>query len=292
MVGKAFRMGKPGRCPERLVGFCSPYPTRPIYDDASADRFPEPRAGAGTCHDTIVHTEIEPEDPALGLKLVRSANSTLPQSVDRARLRVWNDTVERSADVALPPEGAARSVGVEVPGGIYDVALVVYSDRWNEAYAFADTTGVEVGANELTDLSLDLASVEAGPDYLLAQEIQVTPATSDLMLEAFFTTPELHPSLPNATLHYHPDAFMVLDSAAHRAALAPELDRYYVATLSGLSDPAFDDSVYFRVEAPLSDAWGDSLRAIAPSVVAGEKTYSAAITGGIVVTFVKRNIRW
>ena len=161
-------------------------------------------------------------------------------------------------------------MGAEVPGGIYDVALVVYSDHLNEAYAFADTTGVEVGANELTNLSLNVANVEAGPDYLLAREIQVTPATTDLMLEAFFSTPDLHPSLPNAILHYHPSAFTVPDSAAHHAAMTPEFDNHYIATLSGLSDPAFSDSVHFRVETPLRSVWGDSLRAIAPSVAGGK----------------------
>lgn len=244
------------------------------------------------CDETVIQTELEPAEPALGLELVRSVNTTLPSSVDRARLRVWNDAVERSVDVALPPEGAARTVGVEVPDGIYAVALVVYSDRWNEAYAFADTTGVEVDGNELARLSLDIASVAAGPDYLIAEEIQVKPEMGDLMLEAFFTTPNLHPQLPDATLHYHPGTFTAPDSAAHHTPMNPELNRYYVATLPGLSDPAFDDSVHFRVETPLNSAWGDSLRAIAPSVAEGEEAYSASLGGGIVVTFIERSTAW
>jgi hypothetical protein len=246
----------------------------------------------GACQDTVIQTDFAPEDPRLDLELVRSTNSTLPQAVDRARLRVWNGTIERHVDVALPSEGATRSMSVEVPSGMYDVALVVYSDQWNEAYAFADTTGVEVNANELSELSLDLAGVAAGPDYLIAQEIQVTPETGNLLLDAFFTTSALNPSLPNATLHYHPDAFTMPDSAVYHATMTPELDSYYIATLSGLSDPAFGDSVHFRIVTPLNSLWGDSLRAIAPSVAGSEHAYTATLSGGIVVTFIERSVVW
>lgn len=247
------------------------------------------------CEDTLIQTELQggaDNVESLGLELVRSKSSSLPETVDRARLRVWNSDIDRTADVQIPAEGGSRSVSVEVPSGTYDVALVVYSDTYNEAYSFADTTGVEVATNELTNVSLDIGNVEAGPDYLLAQEIQVTPTTGDLMLDAFFTTPDMHPSLPDATLHYDPDAFTVPDSAAHQASMTPELDNYYVATLSGLSDPAFTDSVHFRVETPLNSAWGDSLRALAPSVAKGEDAYSAELGGGIVVTFVERSPAW
>ena len=246
----------------------------------------------GACDATGVKVEAPSTEPAIGFELVRSANSTLPPSVDRVRLRVWNDAVDRTTDVALPAEGATRSVSVEVPHGLYEVALVVYSDTWNEAYAFADRSGVEVANGAFTEVPLDLESVQMGPDYLLDQEIQITPETGALTLTSFFTTSELHPSLPEARLYYDTADFAALDSARHETTMVPELDAFYTARLSDLSDAANSDSAYFRVETPLNEVWGDSLRAIAPSVAGGEEAYSASLGGGIVVMFLEQRPAW
>lgn len=241
------------------------------------------------CDDTLIQTDLHTtDDQMISLEVVRQANSTLPTSVDRVRLRVTGGAVPEVVDIALPGPDETREITVPVPSGTYAVSLVVYSDQYDEAYAFADTTGVEVSANTAATVSLDLANVTAAPDYLLGQELQVTPTTGDLRLDAFFSTPDLHPSLPNATLHYAPTAFGVPEEATHSAALSPELDSYYVANLTDLSDPAYSDSAYFRVETPLTSAWGDSLRAIAPSVAAGEAPHATALDGSIIVTF----LRW
>lgn len=242
------------------------------------------------CDETLVQTDLHlnGDGPMIALDVVRSNESALPEAVDRARLRVTGGATPEVIDIALPAPGEARSISVPVPAGSYAVALVVYSDTYDEAYAFADTAGVSVEANQATEVNLDLASVTAGPDYLLGQELQVTPDADSLSLSAFFSTPDLHPSLPNATLYYDPSPFGVPEDAGYTATMNPELDSYYVANLSQLGEPAFTDSVYFRVETPLSSVWGDSLRAIAPSVAAGEAPYSSELGGGIVVTF----LRW
>jgi hypothetical protein len=179
-----------------------------------------------------------------------------------------------------------------VPSGLYDVALVVYSDSWNEAYAFADRSDIEVTSDALTEVPLNLESVQMGPDYLLNQEIQITPEIEGLTLGAFFSTSELHPSLPEAILHYDTAQFTPLDSARYETAMMPELDAFYTARLTELGDQPSSDSVYFRVTTPLNEAWGDSLRAIAPSVANGEEPYSASLGGGIVVMFLERHPAW
>lgn len=244
------------------------------------------------CDTTGVATESAVDDqPSLGFELARSMNSTLPQSVDRVRLRVWNDATDRTVDVVLPAEGSTRSVGVNVPAGSYDVGLVVYSDAWNEAYAFAEQGGIDVVPNTFTEVALDLENMQIGPDYLLDQEIQITPEIGALTLDAFFTVPDLHPSLPHANIHYDTETFASPDSARYETVMTPELDAYYTARLSELDDDlASVDSVYFRVATPLSNAWGDSLRAIAPSVAGGEDAYSASLGGGIVVMFLEQNL--
>jgi hypothetical protein len=244
------------------------------------------------CDTTGVTVDEPSNEQSIGIELARSANSSFPPSVDRVRLRAWNDTADRTVDVALPLEGEARSVRINVPSGVYEVALVVYSDAWDEAYAFADQTDVEVTPNAFTEVELNLEGLQMGPDYLLNQEVQITPEPGALTLGTFFTLPELHPSLPEASLYYDTAPFDPLDSARYATTMTPELDAFYTARLSELREPVSSDSVYFRVETPLSAAWGDSLRAIAPSVAGGEEAYSASLGGGIVVMFLEQSPSW
>ena len=247
-------------------------------------------AAAG-CSDGPAAPEPPSLDGSLDMQITRTSAATLPDSVDRVKLRAWNGSTDRVVDIEIPDEGETRQVEIPVPKGAYSVGLLTYNPARGEAYGFADSVGVEIEPKLPTNLDFTIGEITSGPDYLLSTELQVkTTFPPDIEVGTFFTAPDLHPNLPPATLLYDPQTF--LTDAGFSAAMQPELDAYYIAYADSILTPAFADSVFFRVKTPVRSEWGaegaTGLAVYAPSVSKGEPPFSFALDGSIIVTFIEQ----